>query len=337
MPDYYETLGVDQSATPDQIKKAYRQAALKYHPDRNPDNPEAEKKFKEASEAYAVLIDPQKRSHYDQFGTTESTSNGRGGGWGVDFADFFTGFDAFFHRDRDRGDVRTEVVIDLEEVDTGVLRTVSFQRKRICRDCSGKGGSGQACKRCGGYGQVSDRVNGWTRVVATCPDCRGSGVKIKDLCSHCGGRGFKTEDATINIEIPAGIQNNTNIQFEGEGNVTPQSRGSLTVTVKVSKHPIFHRRGNDLLYQQKLSFTEACLGCKISVPTLHGRSVDIDVPKGTQFGQMFRVPNKGLSSMGGGRGHLFVEIKVTVPEVLADGTEELLKKFQDLQKSLDKS
>jgi molecular chaperone DnaJ len=338
MADYYSVLGVERNATPEEIKKAYRRAALKYHPDRNPENPEAEQKFKEISQAYEVLGDQQKRQNYDQFGTADRPQQT---GFDDIFREFFGGefFGGNFSRRRDhRSNIKVGVSITLEEVATGVAKRITFPRQTICSACHGKGGSGPACSACGGYGQVSHNVGPFTRTVTNCTACRGKGTKVEKNCELCHGNGAVRENYEVDIPIPAGISHDQVVRVEGIGHLLTSSghRGDLHVVVKVAKHTIFDRRGKDLVYRHKLSFTDACLGTTIQVPLIGGQTAELRVPPGTQYGQVFKMMNRGLPGVDAvakvkTKGHLFVEIAVTVPKELNPEAIAALKEFERLQ------
>ena len=336
--DYYEVLGVSRDAGQDDIKRAYRQAALKYHPDRNK-APEAEGKFKEAAEAYEVLSDPEKRQRYDRYGHAEPAHDF--GGMGVEdifsmFNDIFGGGGGFGRRGGAGADLEMELEITLEEVATGVEKTIEFDRLDLCDRCSGSGSEPgakrQNCRTCGGYGQV-EQVSGFGaifgRVVTTCPTCRGKGEVVLSPCKTCRGGGRQTKHRALSVQIPAGIGDGQGIRLAGEGepSETGGSRGSLHVYVRVKPHPFFERHGRDLLCRVPISFAQAALGAKLEVPSLTGR-VEVAVPAGTQHGQMFRLSGKGLPALRGrSHGDEIVQVWIEVPRKLNKKQEQLLREY----------
>lgn len=343
--DYYEVLGVSREAGADAVKKAYRAAALKYHPDRNRDNPDAETKFKEAAEAYEVLSDAEKRQRYDRFG--HHGLDGVGihdfGGMGVE--DIFSMFDDIFgggifggrRRGRRRGvDLEMRIELTLEQVANGVDQAIEFDRQDFCESCSGSGSEPgskrKTCSTCGGYGQV-EQASGFGalfgRVITSCPACRGAGSIVMSPCKRCGGSGRQRKHRVLTVKIPAGIGDGQGVRVAGEGepgeNGAP--RGDLHVYVRVAKHPFFERHGQDLICQVPIMYPQAALGAKIEVPTLNGRA-DLTIPPGTQYGQMFHLKGKGLPSLRSGhRGDEVVQVWIEVPTKLAKGHEELLREL----------
>jgi molecular chaperone DnaJ len=340
--DYYEVLSVTRDASAEQIKKAYRRAAHKHHPDRNASDPSAEVKFKEAAEAYEVLSDPVKRQRYDQFGHA-----GVAGAGVHDFShmrvdDIFSMFDDIFGgfgggRRRAAGiDLQTEVTISLAEVASGVERPVRFTRRDLCGECGGNGAQPgsrrQTCPTCGGYGQV-EQTGGlaglFGRVITTCPACRGAGSKVLTPCRSCRGSGRVAVERELSIKIPAGIHEGQAVRIRGEGEPGDEAsaRGDLHCYVHVSAHPFFERHNNDLLCRMPLSFTQAALGAKVEVPTLEGRA-ELTIPAGTQHGQMFRLAGKGLPDLRHNRrGDEVVQVLVEIPKRLNKEQEALLRQF----------
>ncbi|UCG17529.1 MAG: molecular chaperone DnaJ [Phycisphaerales bacterium] len=350
--DYYEVLGVDRNAAPAEIKKAYRRLLIKHHPDKNPDNPEAEQKFKEAAEAYEVLNDPEKRQRYDQFGHAGLSGVGMHDFSGMGFEDILSmfGFGDLFGqiggvggmgRRRSRGaDLQTELELTLEDVAAGVERTLEFTRRDYCDACGGTGaGPGsrqQNCHTCGGYGQV-EQSSGFGllmgRVITTCPSCRGKGKVFTQPCSACRGAGLAPKRRVVNVKVPAGIQDGQAIRVRGEGepgeNGAP--RGDLHCYVRVRPHEFFQRRNNDLLLTMPIAFTQAALGAKLEVPTLRGRAI-LTVPGGTQTGQIFRLAGEGLPDLRTGRkGDQYVEVAVEIPTRLNKDQEQLLRSFAETE------
>ena len=357
--DYYEVLGVERNASQDEIKKAYRKLALKYHPDRNPDDSSAESKFKEAAEAYDVLGTEEKRRQYDQFGHAAFGPSGQAGGAGFSsmedifsaFGDLFGGgggggggiFGDLFGGGRHRRsgpqpgrDLKIVLDLTLEEVDTGLERTVSLKRHEHCDSCKGSGakpGTGKtACGTCGGRGQVH-RSQGFFTMATTCPTCRGAGERIENPCSSCSGTGKRQEKSEISIKIPAGVEEGMRLRVPGGGDVGEPGapRGDLYCLIREKEHKIFQRSGADVLTEAPFSFPQLALGDKVEVPTLRGR-VEMTVPKGTQSGKVFRLRGQGLPTMqGNARGDQLVRVFIEVPTKLTDRQKELLREFAELE------
>ncbi len=350
--DYYEVLSVSRTASGDEIKRAYRQAALKYHPDRNKE-PGAEEKFKEAAEAYEVLSDPEKRRRYDQFG--HEGLRGAGGmhdfsGMGVDdifsiFSDLFGGMGGFGGaggfggRERvDRGvDIQTIVEIDLKDVLTGVEKTLRFRRADFCETC--EDGSGcerntqrRTCTTCGGYGHLERQTSmGFfvTRNIVECPNCDGRGWRPEKPCRACSGTGRAQRERTIEVKIPAGVHDGQSVRIRGEGEPSARGtqRGDLRCVVRVRAHEFFHRDGDHLICMLPVSFTQAALGAQVDVPTLNGVT-PLRIPPGTQHGAVFQLAGKGLPNLRSGRrGNQVVQAVIEIPKKLSRAQEDLLRKF----------
>lgn len=342
--DYYAVLGVSRDAGADEIKKAYRQAALKYHPDRNK-SPDAEGKFKEAAQAYEVLSDPEKRQRYDRYG-----HDGLRGAGVHDYShmrvdDIFSMFNDIFgggvfggdpRRGRGGVDLQMEMSLTLEEVAAGVEKTIEFDRQDFCDACSGSGSEPGSPKRncatCGGYGQV-EQSSGFGmlfgRVVTTCPACRGKGVLISTPCKKCRGSGRQGRHRVLVVRIPAGIGDGQGVRVAGEGELSDNggTRGDLHVYVRIEPHPFFERHGQDLLCRVPISFTQAALGARIEVPSLGGK-LGVTIPAGTQHGQMFRLAGKGLRSLRSQRtGDEIVQVWIEVPRKLNKRQEQLLREY----------
>jgi len=352
--DYYELLGVERSASADDIKRAYRKAAMKYHPDRNPDDAEAEEKFKACAEAFEVLSDPQKRQRYDQFGHEGLRGASMHDFQHMNAADIFSIFEEAF---RDMGfggifgggggrrgggrrsagprrgyDLETEIAIDLEDAATGTTQEVSFTRRDLCPTCTGSGAkpgtSPTPCATCGGRGQVAMR-QGFFQMVRTCPDCNGAGQIIKDKCPDCRGSGFQPKHRKLDVKIPAGIHDGQVMGVPGEGEPGPQGgpRGDLHVRVRVNPHDIFDRQNDDLVMRMPISFTQAALGATVEVPTLNEPD-KLTIPRATQHGQTFTVKGAGMPNRRTGRsGDLIVQVLIEVPRKLTAEQEELLRDY----------
>ncbi len=341
--DYYEVLGVSRNATQEEIKKAYRQLALKYHPDRNPGNKEAEEKFKEAAEAYAVLSDPEKRAHYDRFGHAgvgEQPFTGFSPDIFADFADIlgsFFGFEGIFGRRSSSGpqrgaDLRTVVRISFEEMASGVEKVLHVPREENCSTCGGTGAAPGSqpvtCRVCGGRGQV--RLNqGFFSLVRTCPQCDGSGRVITSPCRECHGSGRVERRREVRFSIPAGVVNGTRLRLVGQGEegVRGGPPGDLYVQIQVEPHDVFVRQGADIHVEVEVSAFLAALGGEIEVPTLSGTQT-VRLPEGSQPGDTVILRGEGLPRVGrGGRGDLVVHLKVVVPKKLSGKQRELLRQL----------
>jgi molecular chaperone DnaJ len=343
MVDYYELLGIRPNATLDEIKSAYRQLALKYHPDRNPGDQNAEEEFKRVSEAYQVLSDPEKRKIYNLYGP-EGLNGFDVGGFGG-FEDIFSSFGDVFEdffglgRRRERGtraragaDLRYTITLSLDEVLKGVEKGLTVERRVLCQRCEGQGmepgTSAQTCATCSGRGQVSQN-RGMLRVFTTCPTCRGAGSFIPHPCEACGGSGSTKEERQMQVRIPPGVDNGTRLRLRGEGEAGRHGgpAGDLYIEVQIAPHPFLRRRGRDLLYQTDLSFVEAALGWEVIVPTLNG-DAPLTIPAGTQSGEVFSLTGEGLPDLKSRkRGDLLVEVALKTPTNLTPHQEELLKAF----------
>lgn len=354
--DYYEVLGVDKNADEAAIKKAYRVLAKKYHPDMNPGDAEAEKKFKEASEAYAILSDPEKRRQYDQFGHAAFENGGGAGGFGgfdfnsADFGDIFGDiFGDLFGGSRRGGrsngpmkgaNIRTSVRITFEEAVFGVEKEIELTLKDECVTCHGSGAkpgtSPETCPKCGGKGQVvftQQSFFGTVRNVQTCPECGGSGKVVKDKCPDCHGSGYIANRKKIKITIPAGIDNGQSVRIrdKGEPGVNGGPRGDLMVEVMVQRHPIFQRQDYNIYSTVPVSFAVAALGGEVVIDTVDGQVI-YDVKPGTQTDTRVRLKGKGVPSLRNKdvRGDHYVTLVVQTPDKLSHEAKELLKKFDEL-------
>jgi molecular chaperone DnaJ len=339
--DYYDALGVSRNVDESELKKAYRRHAMKYHPDRNQGNTEAEEKFKEIKEAYDVLSDSQKRAAYDQFGHAgvDTSAAGHGGFSGSDFGDIFGDvFGDIFGGGQGgrthRGvDLRYNLELSLEQAVSGTTVKIRVPKMVVCDICNGsgakKGSTPQNCSTCGGVGQVRMQ-QGFFSVQQTCPQCRGAGKIITDPCSTCRGQGRVKDTKTISVKVPEGVDNGDRIRLTGEGEVAEHngSPGDLYVHVNVKEHPIFTREDTDLYCEVPISFTVAALGGELEVPTLNGK-VKLKIPSETQSGKLFRLRSKGVRSVrSSAKGDLLCRVIVETPVKLDRKQKELLKEFE---------
>ncbi len=354
--DYYEVLGVDRNADDNAIKKAYRVLAKKYHPDMNPGDAEAEKKFKEASEAYAVLSDPEKRKQYDQFGHAAFEGGAGGSPFGgfdfnsADFSDIFGDiFGDFFGGGRSRrsgngpmkgANIRTSVRITFDEAVFGVEKEIELTLKDECINCHGSGAKPgtkpEQCSKCGGKGQVvytSQSFFGTVRNVQTCPDCNGTGKVVREKCADCGGTGYIANRKKIQVSIPAGIDNGQSVRIRGKGEpgVNGGERGDLLVEVIVGRHPIFQRQDYNIYSTVPISYAVAALGGDVVVDTVDGKVI-YEVKAGTQTETKVRLKGKGVPTLHRSdvRGDHYVTLVVQTPERLSQEAKDLLKRFDEL-------
>jgi molecular chaperone DnaJ len=353
--DYYEILGVSRSANGDEIKKAYRQMALKFHPDRNPNNKEAEEKFKEAAEAYEVLSDSEKRQRYDQFGHDGLRGAGQQGFTDINdifshFGDIFGGsiFDDVFgsgQRTRRRNprqegtpgsDLRIKLTLTLEEIATGVEKKIKVRKQKRCDVCNGagtrSGSSKTTCPQCNGAGeirQVSRSMFGQFVNISTCPACEGEGRIIKEPCTTCNGEGRVQGESAIKVNVPAGVSEGNYIPLHGQGNAGRHGgpAGDLLVVLEEEPHPYFTRNGDDIIYDHLVSFPVAALGGEVEIPTLKGKA-KLTIDPGTPSGRMLRMRDRGIPRLNGrGSGDQLVRINVWVPTRLTSREKELLKEL----------
>ncbi len=344
--DYYEVLGVSKGAAADDVKKAYRKLARKYHPDLNPGDKAAEEKFKEINEAYAVLSDPKKREEYDRFGKAPFETGG--GAWydgaGApgyeDIFEFGLGdvFGNLFGRTQGTGgrakgaDLLMQLSLSLEEAFSGTQKSINISREIQCRSCQGSGAeSYETCRKCKGSGSMQ-MSRGFFRMQQPCPECGGTGKKITRACKECGGRGATVSSEPVKVRIPAGVDNGSRVKLKGMGNSGAGGgpAGDLFIEITVKPHPFFKREDNDLYIDLPLTFGEAALGAKVEVPTMDGVSV-MTIPPGTQSGQKFKLSGKGFPSpKTGQRGSQFVSIKIIVPKEMSGKAKEAVREIEGM-------
>ena len=356
--DYYEVLGVDKNASEDEIKKAYRKIAIKYHPDRNPGNKEAEEKFKEAAEAYDVLHDPQKRQQYDQFGFDGPAGmggfGGFGGGFSMDdifsmFGDVFGGHGSGFGgfsggrgRAQYRGsDLRLKVRLSLQEISTGVTKKFKVKKDVTCSHCHGSGAengsAAETCPTCHGSGVVTrttQSIFGMMQTQSTCPTCNGEGKVIKNKCRECSGSGVVKGEEVVEIKIPAGVAEGMVVNVPGKGNAGKHNgvNGDIQVFIEEEENDTFIRDGNNLIYNLLLDFPTAALGGQMEIPTIEGTKVRIKIEPGTQPGKTLRLRGKGLPAVQGygrGTGDLVVNVSVYVPKTLSRDEKNALEQMKE--------
>lgn len=358
--DYYEVLQVTRTSTDQEIKTSYRRLAMQFHPDRNPGDREAEEKFKECSEAYGVLSDPQKRAAYDRFGHAGFT----GGGGPAGGSGFPGGFSGFNGDPQDLGDIfgdifgemfggggggrrqsraqrgrdmRYDMTLEFEEAVFGKEQEIKIKRQEVCADCSGTGSANgkqpATCSQCRGAGQVRYQ-QGFFSVARTCPQCEGSGVTVTDPCTACKGESRVTREHTIQVKVPAGVEDGTRIRYQGEGEAGRMGgpSGDLYIELRVKAHKFFKREGDDLHCVVPVSFPQVALGDELEIETLEGAAV-LKVPEGTQSGKSFRLKGKGVPRLNSsGKGDLIVEVRVQTPNKLTKEQKQLLKQLNDTMK-----
>lgn len=354
--DYYEVLGVDKNASEDEIKKAYRKIAIKYHPDRNPDNKEAEEKFKEAAEAYDVLHDPQKRQQYDQFGFDAPGGFGGFSSGGFSMDDIFDmfggifggrgGFGRFGGGGRQRaqyrgGDLRLKVKLNLQEISTGVTKKFRVKKDIVCSHCHGTGAEAdtqpETCPTCHGTGytvQTKQTIFGVMQTQGSCPTCHGEGQVIKNRCKECGGDGVIKGEEVVEIKIPAGVADGMVLTVQGKGNAGPHNGipGDIQVFISEEENDTFIRQDNDLIYNLLLDFPTAALGGEVKIPTIEGTKLKINLEPGIQPGTTKRLRGKGLPAVQGyghGNGDIIVNISVYVPKTLSHEEKKMLEKMKE--------
>ena len=349
--DYYEVLGVNKSASAEQIKSAYRKLAVKFHPDKNKGDKGAEEKFKEASEAYHVLSNSERKQNYDNFGHAafENGGGGRGGFGNFDFSNHFSDiFEDFFgegfgggrrsRRSNNRGsDLRYDLSISLEEAFSGKKQDIKFSTSEKCDTCSGSGSKpghqAGACSMCGGHGQVRSS-QGFFTVQQTCPQCAGAGEEITHPCTNCNGQGKKQASKRLSVTIPKGVDDGTRIRLSGKGEAGSRggSSGDLYLFINVHSHELFKRSDENLFFECPVSIADAALGTSIEIPTIDGGKAKIKIPAGTQHGKQLRLRGKGMPLLrGSGYGDLYIKIITEVPSSLNTKQKELLEEFRKIE------
>ena len=357
--DYYEVLGVGKNANADEIKKAYRKAAIKYHPDKNPGDKEAEEKFKEAAEAYDVLSNEEKRHRYDQFGYAGVGGAGQGGfGGGMSMDDIFSQFGDIFgsfggfsgfggfgggrgSRRVNRGtNLRVKVKMSLQEIATGIEKKIKVKKYVACQHCNGTGAkdgkSYSTCSTCKGSGQVTrvqNTILGAMQTTSTCPTCEGEGKIINEKCTFCNGEGVLMSEEVISINIPAGVAEGMQLSLSGKGNAARRGgvNGDLIVLIEEEEHPELVRDGNDLLYNVFIGYPEAVLGETVEIPTIEGK-VKVKIEAGTQPGKILRLRGKGLPDVNGyGKGDLLAKVNVWIPKNLSKDEKKLVEKMKEAE------
>jgi len=357
--DYYDILGVSRSADTAEIKSAYRKLAIKYHPDKNPDNPEAEEKFKEAAQAYEILSSPEKRQRYDQFGHAGANGGFGGGAGGMDMEDIFSqfgdifggggggGFESFFGGSRSRGggrrvargsNLRIKVKLTLEEIAKGVEKKIKVNKNVVCKSCDGSGAKDKSsfntCKTCNGAGsvrRVTNTILGQMQTTATCPTCNGEGVEITAKCSHCHGDGLTKGEETISINIPAGVGEGIQLSMSGKGNAAPRGGvpGDLIILIEEIPHDVLKRDGINIIYDLYISFVDAALGSSAEIPTIDGKA-KIKIEPGTQAGKILRLKGKGIPEVNSyQKGDQLVYINIWTPKVLSKEERTQLESLKD--------
>lgn len=341
--DYYEILEVTRTCSDGELKKSYRKLALKYHPDRNPDNEEAEVKFKEASEAYEVLSDPQKRQMYDQFG--HDAVSGQGGAGFSSAEDIFSSFGDIFEdffggrggrsrgpRPRRGSDLRYDLEIDFMEACFGIEKEIEVKKRIECEDCQGKGGDAVTCPECQGSGQVRYQ-QGFFTISSACQACQGQGEALSKLCTSCDGKGSKEESKKLKVTVPEGVDSGIRLMLQGEGEAGSRGGppGDLYVFLSVKEHDDFKRHGADIYSQIPISISQAVLGDEITIDTIHGEE-DIEIEAGTQSGDQIKLKNQGVTHLKNKKkGSHIVEFIVEIPKKLSSSEKEIFESLRDLE------
>lgn len=342
--DYYKILGVERDATPDEIKKAYRKMAMKYHPDKNDGDVESESKFKEAAEAYDVLSTPDKKSNYDRFGSANGGGNPFGGG-GFNMEDIFSNFGDIFgsafnqrysggQKPQSRGsNLRIKVTLNIDEIIKGTSKKLKYKRQDKCTTCSGKGGTDvRSCIPCSGTGQrtvVQNTPFGQVRQVTTCPDCSGSGQIVMNKCNDCRGDGTVVKEQTVDVEIPAGVSNGMQLSMTGFGNhIRNGQPGDLHIIVEEERDFSFKRENNNIIVEKTISVIDAIIGSNIKVKTPHGE-ISVAIEPGTEHGKVIRMSGKGIPDIQYGMGDLYIKISIKIPKKIELDEKLTLEKLKN--------
>ena len=347
--DYYKILGIEKDATPDEIKKAYRKMAMKYHPDKNDGDVESESKFKEAAEAYDTLSTPDKKSNYDRFGSSSGNPFGGGGGspfggGGFNMEDIFSNFGDIFgnsfnqryggQRPQSRGsNLRIKVSLTIDEILKGSNKKLKYKRQNKCQPCSGKGGTdSRNCIPCNGTGQrtvVQNTPFGQVRQVTSCPDCAGSGQVVKNKCNSCNGDGTTLKEETVDIQVPAGVSNGMQLSMNGYGNYARNGQaGDLQIIIEEIRDNSFQRENNNIIVDRKISVIDAINGANIKVSTPHGE-IPITIEPGTEHGKVIRINGKGIPDINYGMGDLYVKISIKIPKSISMDEKYILEKLKN--------
>ena len=345
--DYYEVLGINKSATEAEIKKAYRRMAIKYHPDKNPDNKEAEDKFKEAAEAYETLSNKEKREGYDVYGHNGPQAQGNYGGPSMDdifgqFGDIFGGGDRFNRRQpRKGGNIVLNIKISLEDVFNGVTKKFKYKRNAPCGTCDGAGGKNQKdCPICKGRGHIVRNINtqlGLMQQVTECGNCQTTGKVVEDICDTCNGTGLSGKDELVEVKIPHGIRDGDALEYIGMGNgIKAGPSGNLIIRLNVLSHDDYIRNGFDLRYNLKLTYPQLVLGDKVEVPTIDGKNIRITIPKCSNIGDNLRIVNKGLNYQNGnGRGDMIIILDIQMPTEINDEERVLMENLKNINHGVE--
>lgn len=338
--DYYKILGIEKDATPDEIKKAYRKMAMKYHPDRNNGSSESESKFKEAAEAYDTLSNPEKRSNYDRFGTSNPSFGGFGGGFNMD--DIFSNFgdifgNAFNNRYQTQikkgSDLRIKVILSIDDILNGTKRKIKYKRQVKCESCNGEGGSDiEQCKSCNGKGHIQHSQQtpfGHITQSVICNNCNGSGKTVKNKCKICKGEGSVLKEEVVDIEIPAGVSNGMQLSMNGYGNYIKNGiNGNLYIIIEEKIDNSYKRDGNNIIMESTISVIDAILGTNINVKSPTG-NISINIEPGTEHGKIIRIPKKGIPDIQLGLGDLYIRILIKIPKKIGNDEKKILEKLKD--------
>lgn len=335
MKDYYKILGVEKNATEQDIKKSYRKLAMEYHPDKNPNNPEAEHKFKEISEAYEILSNKEKKSNYDNFGDPNG-QQGFGGFGGGGFNDIFGGFGDFFNvrRSVKKGqDLRIKVVLNINDILNGTTKKIKYNKRTICGDCDGNGGQDiETCYVCNGKGQRMTKVNtpfGQMMSQETCHTCNGTGKNIKNKCKSCHGDGTILSEMTIDVDIPKGLSNGMQLNLNGHGNeIKDGVSGDLFIFIEEEINNTFKREGNSIIIEHKITAIDAILGLDDTIKTPHG-DIKLNIPSGTQPNKTFRIAGKGIPDVHLGQGDMFIKINVVIPTKISNEDRIMIEQLKN--------